>query len=265
MNNRDDFTKDTRDLLAKRVSYKCSNPSCCVFTVGAKDGDATKVASIGVAAHITAAAPGGPRYNANITSAQRKYIHNGIWLCQSCSTIIDRDEIKYTVELLYSWKSTAESNANSRIGVYQNISNNDALFHQTESSRVEKFINFIYELFYEYELGKGSLSTDAYYVDKNVFHRVLNIGDYSQKYKQDLRSYNESVRQKQDVIMDIIFRFQEFIQGNNYNELAYSYKLVEDCQYYYSQELQGRVAEVKCQLEMLAKLVIELHQFREWR
>lgn len=55
---RDDFSKPTVDLLAKRAGYLCSNPECGIFTVGAAP-TADKSIIVGVAAHITAAAPGG--------------------------------------------------------------------------------------------------------------------------------------------------------------------------------------------------------------
>jgi hypothetical protein len=42
---------------------------------------------IGVAAHITAAAPNGPRYDPSLTSAQRRRHLNGIWLCRLRGTL----------------------------------------------------------------------------------------------------------------------------------------------------------------------------------
>jgi hypothetical protein len=51
--------------------------------------------NIGVAAHITAASVGGPRYDASLKPKQRAAIENGIWLCQNCGTMIDRDPICY--------------------------------------------------------------------------------------------------------------------------------------------------------------------------
>lgn len=112
---RDDFSKPTKKVLAERVSHLCSNPQCKVLTRGAKTGSAG-TAGIGVAAHITAAAISGPRYDAALTKQQRKDYDNGIWLCQSCSRIIDVDVAKYSVSLLKSWRMQAEEFSNTNIG-----------------------------------------------------------------------------------------------------------------------------------------------------
>lgn len=112
--NRDDFSKVTIEILAKRVGYLCSSPNCKKFTVGANE-ISTKSTSIGIAAHITAAAIGGPRYDESLTPEQRRHIDNGIWLCSNCATLIDRDENYYTVLLLKRWKEDAEVESKNRL------------------------------------------------------------------------------------------------------------------------------------------------------
>lgn len=107
MNSRDDFSQKVKDILCERVGGKCSNPDCRRETKG-PHSDSKKRVSIGQAAHITAATKGGPRYDPNMTSEQRKSIDNGIWLCDSCAKMIDSDANQYPVELLKMWKSTAE-------------------------------------------------------------------------------------------------------------------------------------------------------------
>lgn len=104
---RDDFKAKTIDIMAKRVGYRCSNPNCRKLTCGAND-DPENYSNIGVAAHICAAAPGRKRYDANMPHAERKDMHNGIWLCQSCSKLIDSDDLRYTVDLLHRWKRLSE-------------------------------------------------------------------------------------------------------------------------------------------------------------
>jgi hypothetical protein len=61
-----------------------------------------------VAAHITAASPDGPRFNAALTAEQRKAPENGIWVCQTCAKLIDNDPIRYSVEKLLDWKANGE-------------------------------------------------------------------------------------------------------------------------------------------------------------
>lgn len=107
---RDDFSQTTKDLLANRVGWKCSNPNCRKATRGA-GMKKTDIINIGVASHITAASKGGPRYDENMTAQERKSFENGIWLCQSCSKLIDSDEIRYTVDKLKKWKELSEQMA----------------------------------------------------------------------------------------------------------------------------------------------------------
>ena len=74
--NRDDFTRDTVRKAAGRVGYRCSFPGCPNVTIGASMESADKTAVTGVAAHICAAAPGGPRYDESMTVAERRSIEN---------------------------------------------------------------------------------------------------------------------------------------------------------------------------------------------
>ena len=104
---RDNFTTETVNSLGKRVGFLCSNPACGKHTSGPHT-DPAKVTIIGEAAHITAASIGGPRYDANMTRADRRSIENGIWLCSSCSDLIDKDPAPYPVSLLKKWKVDAE-------------------------------------------------------------------------------------------------------------------------------------------------------------
>ncbi len=107
-NNRDDFTTTTKRILAQRVAYKCSRPECRKQTIGPHRKE-EKVTMVGVAAHIKAAAPRGPRYDNLLTPEERINIKNGIWLCPSCSTLIDKDPDKFPIEVLNEWKARSES------------------------------------------------------------------------------------------------------------------------------------------------------------
>ena len=115
-NRRDNFTPKTKELLAKRAGYLCSNPNCRKPTIGATL-EPNKWNNKGIAAHICAAAKGGPRYDESMTSQKRSHASNGIWLCSDCATVIDNDEKKYTVQLLYEWKKDAENKSMTRLAV----------------------------------------------------------------------------------------------------------------------------------------------------
>ena len=107
---RDDFPLGTKELLAKRVAYRCSNPRCRQVTSGPQE-DPTKVVNIGVAAHITAASADGPRFDPSLTPDKRRSAENGIWLCQSCAKLVDNAPIRYGVDVLHQWKALAETTA----------------------------------------------------------------------------------------------------------------------------------------------------------
>ena len=101
--NRDEFSAPTKRLLEKQSGNHCSNPSCRRVT-SAASSDGQTVMSIGEASHITAAAPGGPRYDATLTSEERKSPENGIWLCKDHAKAVDSKDPHFTVELLKAWK-----------------------------------------------------------------------------------------------------------------------------------------------------------------
>jgi hypothetical protein len=113
--SRDDFPTNTKKILQARVGSRCSNPSCQCTTSGPNAVD-DKVTCIGVAAHITAASPGGPRYNADETTEHRKSIKNGIWLCENCAKLIDVDPLIYTVYELHTWKEYTENLVGDELG-----------------------------------------------------------------------------------------------------------------------------------------------------
>ena len=108
-NNRDDFGLKTIDNLAKRASYICSNPDCRSLTLCPSETNSEKYIYIGIAAHVTAASEGGPRYDPRLTSEQRTSIENGIFLCSNCAVVIDKNKgLDFSVDRLKKWKSEHE-------------------------------------------------------------------------------------------------------------------------------------------------------------
>lgn len=112
MTTRDEFRKSVVARLASRAGHCCSNPDCRRPTSG-PEATADGAVNIGVAAHISAAASGGPRFDPQLTPDQRSAATNGIWLCQSCAKLIDSDETRFMPTLLLGWKASAESRAQS--------------------------------------------------------------------------------------------------------------------------------------------------------
>lgn len=102
---RDGFDERTIRLLAEKAGYICSYPQCRMVTTYPHGEMASEVSgNIGQAAHITAASPGGPRYDASLTHEQRSDVSNGIWMCYSHAKLIDSEKCVYSVDKLRKWK-----------------------------------------------------------------------------------------------------------------------------------------------------------------
>lgn len=95
--------------------------------------------NLGDASHITAASPGGKRFDPALSSQERSAYANGIWLCGVCAKLIDRDEQAFTVELLRDLKSRAEAASAEAIGYrseqYQRLLRADLGLTETSPER----------------------------------------------------------------------------------------------------------------------------------
>ncbi|MDX6444667.1 MAG: diphosphokinase / guanosine-3,5-bis(diphosphate) 3-diphosphatase [Blastocatellia bacterium] len=109
---RDEFPLDVKRTISFRVGSRCS--LCYEPTSGPKV-DPTKALNIGVAAHITAASSGGPRYDPQLTRAERRHATNAIWLCQNCARLIDNDPERFSIVELRRYKDAAEAAALERL------------------------------------------------------------------------------------------------------------------------------------------------------
>jgi hypothetical protein len=139
MTARDDFKPEVKDVLAKRVGMRCSNPNCRQPTSGPQEHPA-RVLNIGVAAHITAASPNGPRYDKSLSPESRGSIENGLWLCQNCAKLVDNDDLRYPVDLLRRWKALSEEAARLDI---ESPNNSGAVARTTD----EELIRFYAQCF----------------------------------------------------------------------------------------------------------------------
>jgi hypothetical protein len=124
---RDNFKRAVIRNLALRVNYHCSRCDC--YTTGPTAADAG-VVKLGIAAHITAAAPGGPRFNPDLDPAARSSIENAIWLCLPCAAIIDKDADNHPGELLRTMKAEAEQRTRLRLdrGMVSPVADSNAPF-----------------------------------------------------------------------------------------------------------------------------------------
>ncbi len=111
---RDEFSAELKDVLAGRAGMRCSWPGCGQLTAGPRE-DPNKAVNVGVAAHICSAAPGGPRFDPQMTAEERRAPENGIWLCQTHAKLIDNDESRYTSPLLREWKRQHEDRIRAEV------------------------------------------------------------------------------------------------------------------------------------------------------
>ena len=135
---RDDFSGAVKEELAKRAGSRCSNPTCRQPTAGPRV-QSTGTVNLGVAAHITAAAMHGPRYDPTLTTKERKATSNGIWLCQTCQKLIDSDVIAYPESLLRDWKDIAEATALLELKGFTAVPDDRVLLEQIESQMQDLF------------------------------------------------------------------------------------------------------------------------------
>ncbi|XP_064385969.1 uncharacterized protein LOC135334631 [Halichondria panicea] len=114
-NRRDNFSAAVVKILHKRVGGKCCR--CDATTFGPVANNPIKSINIGQAAHIAAAAPGGPRYDPTMTPEERAGVTNGMWMCSNCHDIIDRDVDEYPTAKLRAMRKKAEQRAKAEMGV----------------------------------------------------------------------------------------------------------------------------------------------------
>ena len=121
---RDDFRDGTLREIAGRAGFVCSFPGCGRMTVGPSEDRVSGVTLVGSAAHISAAAPGGERYDASLSPAARRGAANGIWMCAIHSKWIDDNPSIATTAKLQAWKASHEAEIAAWVqyghqGIYQ--------------------------------------------------------------------------------------------------------------------------------------------------
>lgn len=120
------FSTATKQKIRDMAGSMCSFPDCRRSTTGAKSDRSTKF-GVGVACHIKAASPNGPRYDPAQTTEDRSNFSNGLWMCQTHSVLIDADDSAYSVETLNEWQRISHERATKFV--------NTRLLTQEESDR----------------------------------------------------------------------------------------------------------------------------------
>ncbi len=103
----DRFATPVVRALEAAAGTRCCAPFCRDPTTGAGEGG--KVVRIGEAAHISAASPGGPRYDDTLSTPERSAATNGIWMCKDHARLVDVDNRRYPTSLLKEWKRIGEA------------------------------------------------------------------------------------------------------------------------------------------------------------
>jgi hypothetical protein len=170
-------------------------------------------AKLGEAAHIRAARPG-PRYDENMTDEQRAHPDNGIWLCASCHTLIDKNNGDgFPVEMLLDWKRKHEEILQSLLLSHRSVL--PILRRFTEEGQIAQDVIDTLE-------NHGALFMDQHLeVEQSV---ILSID----RLRSELQNLMRRVRydtQLKDLIRDLIAECRMFMnhtdrfRGRYWNEL----------------------------------------------
>lgn len=162
--SRDDFSRKVKEIVKGRSAYICSNPDCRRLTIAPSEADSEKFLYVGMVAHITAAAPGGPRYEPNLTEEERASSENAIHLCAVCATMIDKNQgIDFSKELLKRWKTNHEE------WVTKNLNKNPWFANFKDEARFEfvrKMVSLAKQYTAQFSAATSFLTYDSEYADR---------------------------------------------------------------------------------------------------
>jgi nucleoside phosphorylase len=103
-------TEKTIKLLFAASGGICAFPGCETRLVHPESR-----ALLGEICHISAAAPGGPRYEPDQTDRERSQDKNLIILCPTHHNLIDKDQVTYTADILRTMKAQHEDRVAARL------------------------------------------------------------------------------------------------------------------------------------------------------
>jgi len=96
-------------VVIARSGNLCAYPACGAELVFAAEAEGDQPKVVGKVAHIAAASPGGPRYDASMSDIQRGSAENLIYLCGPHHDAIDSQLEKHTAAFLRDAKTAHES------------------------------------------------------------------------------------------------------------------------------------------------------------
>lgn len=192
---RDNFSSSIKEVLAKRAGQRCSNPECRAITSGPHNDD-QKAINLGVAAHMTAAAPGGPRCNLKLSAEERADISNGIWLCRYCATLVDSDTTRFSEAVLTMWKRRHEEWIKAQMGGMQSAAsarvpgllNVSEVYQRSPADNLSCILDFRVS-----NPGDSDLMINAveFHVLESLFKMPLGQASYSAQYDLDISGLKE--------------------------------------------------------------------------
>lgn len=96
-------------IVAQKSHNRCAYPRCGAVLVAEPESNRDSAKSVGKFAHICAASPGGPRYDASMSDTERSSASNLIFLCGTHHDVIDSQLDFHTVDFLRKAKADHEA------------------------------------------------------------------------------------------------------------------------------------------------------------
>jgi len=103
-----EFSLPTKRHITSMAGSRCSH---CNDVVVGPDVRGIKPVNVGEIAHIRGKAPGTARYDPNMSDEDRAHESNGLLLCPTCHTRVDKDWARFPPETLQRWRREREAAA----------------------------------------------------------------------------------------------------------------------------------------------------------
>ena len=181
-----------------------------MLTVGPSDAKGHLALKLGEAAHIAGKKKDAARYRADMTDDERADPDNGLWLCASCHTMVDKiDGVDFPEQKLREWKKDHESIISSLLLTHR--STLPLLRRFTEEGRVAQDVVDLLEQ-------HGALFVD------HVYEVPAYVSESVDRLRQELIQLNRQVKIDavlKRIITDIGVYCRDFMNhSGNYNQNA---------------------------------------------